>query len=207
MRDKEAIETLKKTKIVLASSSPRRINLLKKLGLKFKVVKSNINESKFVKKLKINSYTKLVKLLSLAKVISVVSKNSLSLQRSEIICGFDTMVICNGKIIEKPKSNKDALNKLLFLSGKEHKVYTGICIVNLKNKKVTLGQEATKVKMKKISKREAINYIKTGEPFGKAGAYAIQGKGSKLIKEVNGDYNNVIGLPLKKFNELLIKSL
>ena len=112
-------------------------------------------------------------------------------------------MVCKNKIVDKPKSKRDALKKILFLSNKEHKVFTGICLIDLKKQKILIDSDETKVFMKKISREEGFDYIKTKEPFGKAGAYAIQGKGSKFIKKISGDYFNVVGLPMKKFVSML----
>lgn len=186
--------------IILASSSFRRKKLLKLIGLKFRAIGSNINEDFIIKKFQQKGFKNLVKILSLTKAISVVETCcSMSLKGNEIIAGFDTIVVCKNKIISKPKSKKDALRKLLFLSGREHKVLTGIALIDLKKKKIIVDYEVTKVRMRKILKKEALSYVKTKEPLDKAGAYAIQGKGSKFVKSISGDYFNVVGLPLNKF--------
>ena len=126
-----------------------------------------------------------------------------STKQRKIISAFDTIVVCRNKIISKPKNKKDALKKLLFISNKNHKVLTGIFIFDLKSKNVISDYEITLVKMRKITIKDAIKYIRTKEPFGKAGCYAIQGKGGRFIKSICGDYNNVVGLPLKKYLSLL----
>ncbi len=183
------VKKLNKKKIILASRSPRRIKLLKEAGLKFKAIKSKIDEHLITKKFKGKNYKKLAKILAYSKAISV---------KGDIVIGFDTIVVCKNKIIDKPKNNKDALKKLLFLSGKNHKVITGICIVGACHGAPLQDCDTTIVQMKKISKQDALNYIKTKEPFDKAGAYAIQGKGRKFIKFIKGDYYNVVGLPLRR---------
>lgn len=187
-------------KIILATKSPRRKKILKNAGIKFKTVASNINEDLLIKKFKKRGIKNLAKILSMAKALSIVHKDG-----DEIIAGFDTLVVCKNKIIPKPKNKKDALKKLLFLSNKTHKVCTGICLVDLKKKIVFSDCEITKVKMKKITRKEALNYINTKEPMDKAGAYAIQGKGKKFIKNISGDYLNVVGLSLYRFIEMLKK--
>ena len=200
----ENMKTRNKT-IILASSSYRRKKLLKLIGLKFKAIGSNINEDFIIKKFQKKGFKNLVKILSLAKAISVVGAChgkphcNVPLQKNGIVAGFDTIVVCKNKIIGKPKSKKDALRKILFLSGKEHKVLTGIALIDLKRKKIIIDHEVTKVKMRRILKKDALSYIKTKEPLDKAGAYAIQGKGGKFVKSISGDYFNVVGLPLNKF--------
>lgn len=191
---------MNKRKIILASSSPRRRNLLKQAGLKFRAVNTRIKEDHLIKKFKKKGLKNLVKILSLAKAKSIVeARRGVPLQGDEIVIGFDTVVVCKNKIISKPKNKKDALKKLLFLSNKQHKVLTGIAIIDLKKKRIITDCEITKVQMKKITRKEATSYINTKEPFDKAGGYAIQGKGRKLVKGICGDYFNVVGLPLNKF--------
>lgn len=179
-----------KTKtIILASSSPRRRNLLKKTGLKFKVV-----ESKFDEKIDLKSKLKpheLVKKLSFKKA-KIVAKN----HKNSIIIGADTIVFLKGKILGKPKDKEDAKRMLEILSGKTHVVVTGFTIIDTElNKTVTKSIE-TKVSIKKLSDQEIDGYITTKEPFGKAGAYAIQEKGSIFIEKVEGDFFNAVGLPI-----------
>ncbi len=192
---------MQKRKIILASASPRRIKLLKQIGLKFEIVRTNLDESLITRKFKKYGIKKLVKVLSLGKALWVCLNKPL--QGNEIIVGFDTIIECRKKIIGKPKNRKDALNIILFLSNKEHRVYTGIGLIDLKKKVITSELEVTKVFMKKISKQEAKAYIKTKEPLDKAGAYAIQGKGKKFVKRISGDYFNVVGLPLKRFLSII----
>lgn len=192
-----------KRNLILASTSKRRKKILKDAKIKFKTATSNLNEEKISKEFANTNPDNLVKLLALSKAISaIVQTNKLS---DEIIAGFDTIVVCKNKIMGKPKNKKDALKKLLFISDKEHFVYTGIALIDLKKKKILTDFERTKVVMKKISKDDAIWYINTKEPMDKAGAYAIQGKAKKFIKSISGDFLNVVGLPLNKFVFLLKK--
>ena len=144
-------------KIILASASPRRIKLLKRIGLKFKIVRTNLDESSIIRKFKKYNIKKLVKVLSLGKALWVCLNKPL--HGDEIIVGFDTAIECRKKIIGKPKNVKDALNIILFLSNKEHRVYTGIGLIDLKKKIIISESEVTRVFMKKISKQEAKAYI------------------------------------------------
>ncbi len=187
----------RKREIILASASPRRIKLLNQIGLKVKIVKPILNEDLITRKFKKHNIKKLVKFLSLGKALWVCLNKPLN--GNEIIVGFDTLIECRKKIIGKPKNIKDALNIILFLSNKEHRVYTGIGLIDLKKKIIVSDSEVTRVYMKKISRQEAKAYIKTKEPLDKAGAYAIQGRGKKFIKKISGCYFNVVGLPLKRF--------
>lgn len=192
-----------KRRLILASTSKRRKKILKEAKIKFKVASSNLNESEIIREFKNLTPEKLVKMLALAKAIStIVQKNNFT---DEIIAGFDTIVVCKKELIGKPKNKKDALKKLLFISNKEHFVYTGIALIDLKNKKILTGFEKTKIVMKEILRKDAISYIKTNEPMDKAGAYAIQGKAKKFVKSISGDFLNVVGLPLNKFVFLLKK--
>ena len=190
-----------KKEIILASSSPRRRELLKSLGIRFKAVKSYVDEELLVKEYKKYGFEKLVKILSLAKVLSALCK--IDKRKAGKIFGFDTIVVCNKKILGKPKNKKDALRMLLSLSGKQHMVYTGIAMIDLKKKTILFDFGLTKVLMNKITKEQALNYIKTKEPMDKAGAYAIQGIGKKFVKKIIGDYYNVVGLPVNKFMKML----
>lgn len=192
-----------KRKLVLASASKRRKKILKDANINYKTITSNLDEEEILKEFSNASPLNLVKILALLKAVSViVQTNKFS---DEIIAGFDTIVVCKKKILGKPKNKKDALSKLLFISDKEHFVYTGIALIDLKKKKVLTGFEKTKIVMKKISKDDALKYIKTKEPMDKAGGYAIQGKAKKFIKSISGDFLNVVGLPLNKFVFLLKK--
>lgn len=198
--NKKHIKKLKIRTLILASESPRRLQILKSLGINPLIRKSGLNEEKIIKDFKNISPDKLVKILSIAKAFSVLHKyERCSLNGDEIIVAFDTIVVCRKKIISKPKNKKDAFHKIMFLSNKEHRVYSGIALLDLKKNLLSVNSDTTRVKMKKITKEEAIKYIKTKEPMDKAGAYAIQGKGKKFIKHIYGDYFNVVGLPLNKF--------
>ncbi len=203
----EKIKNMKSTnniKLILASSSPRRKKILQQAGISFKAINTNTKEELLIKKFRRFGFIDLAKLLSLAKAIGAyLNKPKKQMQDNEVIVAFDTMVVCKNKIISKPKNNEDALRKLLFLSNKKHIVITGICILDLKKKKIILDFEETQVYMKRISKEEAIQYVKTKEPLGKAGAYAIQGKGKQFIQKIKGDYLNVVGLPLERFLKIL----
>lgn len=179
-------------KIILASMSPRRKELLEKTGLKFKVIKSNFKE--YVDP-KLTPH-ELVRKLSLEKA-SVVFDN----YKDSIIIAADTIVVCQKIILGKPKNKIDAQDMLEFLSGKVHFVITGFTIINGNN--VITKSKETKVWMRKISKSEIDSYIKTKEPYDKAGAYAIQGKAKKFIEKTEGDFFNAVGLPIYTLMEEL----
>jgi len=186
----------KKAKLILASGSPRRIELLKMLGCKFQVIPSKVEE-------KINprlSPTQNVKRLSRLKVLDVASKMS-----DGIVIAADTEVVLNKKIFGKPKNKKEAWEMLKNLSGKEHQVITGLAVVEAKSKKLLQDVVVTRVKFRKLNKKLIEKYIATGEPLDKAGAYGIQGKAALLVESIKGDYFNVVGLPLNTLNQLLEK--
>lgn len=184
----------KKYRIILASSSPRRKYLLgmllKNFNLKFQVKPVNIDESIPVK---LTNYSKFVQQLALDKALESAT------QHNGIIIGADTIVVLNRKVLGKPSSKSDAIKKLLALSGKTHLVYTGIAIVNTYTKQIFIDYEVTKVKFRKISLAEIKYYVNSGAPLDKAGAYGIQDDfGSTFIEKINGDYFNVVGLPVLK---------
>lgn len=181
-------------KIILASASPRRKEILKNAGLKFKVVESNLRE--YVDpKLKPHE---LVQKLSLEKAKAVYKTH-----KDSIVIGVDTIVVCREKVLGKPKDEKDARAMLKFLSNKAHFVITGFAIISDYLKRPILKSEETKVFFRKINQLEIDSYAKTKEPFDKAGGYAIQGKASKFIEKIDGDLQNAVGLPIKS----LIKEL
>jgi len=182
--------------IILASSSPRRKEILKKAGVKFKVVKSSFEE--YVDP-KLTPH-ELAKKLSLEKAKAVYRN-----YKDSIIIAADTIVACDGKILGKPRDEKEAFEMLAFLSNKSHLIITSFTIISSDLKKPITKSEQTKVYMRKIAKKEIESYIKTGEPIDKAGAYAIQGIAKKFIKKVKGDFSNAVGLPIYAISQELKK--
>lgn len=180
--------------IILASNSPRRKALLSKTGLKFKVKASNFNEDK----IKFKTPIEMVKKLSREKACIIAKKNP-----NAIVIAADTTVVIKGLIIGKPKSKKDAFKILSLLSGKWHEVITGFTIIS--NSKNITKCKTTKVKFKKLSKEEIDAYIKTGEPMDMAGGYAIQGRGGLFVDKIDGDYFNIVGLPINSVFTVLSK--
>jgi septum formation protein len=177
-------------KYILASRSERRKKLLKQIGLNFIIKDSNISE------INSNSYhpIKLVKLNSINKSRKVAEKYN-----NEIIIGADTIVVLDKKILGKPKNEKQAEDYLNRLSGKKHIVYTGFNIIDTKNRKEVFAYEKTNVYFRDLSSDEINYYVKHHKPFDKAGAYGIQDDfGCLFIKKIEGDYYNVVGLPLVK---------
>ncbi len=176
-------------KIVLASKSPRRRELLSNLGLDFEVVESNAKE--FSREKQPSRY---VMDLSFNKAMSVAKK----LSEEAIVIGADTVVVIGDKILGKPKDRNEAYVMLKKLQGKAHTVYTGITIVRTYDFKYVSDFEKTKVWIRKLQDEEIFNYIDTGEVYDKAGAYAIQGVGALIVEKIEGDYFNVVGLPISK---------
>ena len=190
---------MKPRKIILVSLSPRRKKLLKEAGVKFKAISSKANEDLLISEFQGKGFKKLAENLSLGKLFTALTTGKVKPGGNEILIAFDTIVVLNKKILGKPKDKNHAFKMLSSLSGKSHLVCTGIAIMDLKDRSIILDHEVTKVTMRKITRKEILSYIKTGEPMDKAGAYAIQGKGRKFIKEIQGDYYNVVGLPMNKF--------
>lgn len=179
-------------KIILASSSPRRKRILSQIGLDFSVEVTDIDE----KKVKIKNPRLLVQELSLLKAKAILKK------KGSIILAADTVVVFENKILGKPQSAEDAKKMLKMLSGKRHSVITGFTIIDPKYGKVVTKSEETKVWFRKIPKEEVEKYVATGEPLDKAGAYGIQELGSVFVKKIEGDFFNVVGLPISFVWEL-----
>ena len=180
----------------MASSSPRRSEILKAAKIDFEVIfPENIKEEEI-------SYDPVSHVLELSrkKAKSVFEK-----VKDGLILGADTIVVLDGEILGKPKDQEDAFRILKKLSGKEHKVYTGITLLDKKNGEILSDYQLTKVKFNQLKDKEIEDYIKTGEPLDKAGAYGIQGMGNFLVEKIEGDLDNVIGLPMKKLKELLMR--
>lgn len=183
--------------IYLASKSPRRRKLLKILGFDFKTFSVELNEEIFDGEHPV----KTVKRLSLEKMKLAEKKAG-----KGIIITADTIVVLKHIILGKPKDRKDAFRILKLLSGKTHIVYTGFTIKNTQTKKTIFGYEKTQVTFNKLEDRMITDYIKSGSPMDKAGAYGIQDDfGAVFIKRIDGCYYNVIGLPVSKLYKSLKK--
>ena len=186
-----------RTQIYLASKSPRRRKLLKQLGIRFKSFSVNTVENVFDGEHPVNC----VKRLALEKMNRAKKK-----VQNGIIITADTIVVLDKKVIGKPKNYKDAIKILLMLSGRVHTVYTGFCVLNQKKNKLITDFEKTKVEFRLLSKDEIIDYVDGGSPMDKAGAYGIQDDfGAVFVKQINGCYYNVVGLPLTKLYNALRK--
>lgn len=185
-----------KPKIILASTSPRRSELLKQIGLDFTVMPSRYEEDMTLKM----SHKNLAKTLAYGKAKDVARE-----VKEGIVIGVDTFLILGSERIGKPKDSQDAVKILQMLSGKTIKVYSGIAIIDSVSGKEVVDYEITKVKFKKLDRSEIEHYVSIGEPLGKAGAFAIQGMGAIFITSIKGCYSNVIGLPLHNLYKNLQK--
>ncbi|KKP59268.1 MAG: septum formation inhibitor Maf [Candidatus Magasanikbacteria bacterium GW2011_GWC2_34_16] len=174
-------------KIILASTSPRRKELFGKLGLPFVVEASDYEEDMTLKM----PPQKLAKFLSYGKAAVVAKKH-----KSGIVIGADTFVVFNNHLLGKPKSKAEAKKMLKKLSGKRVDILTGLAIIDVDSGKKINTIDVTKVFIRKLTDQEINNYIASGEPMDKAGAFAIQGLGAVIIKRIEGDFMGAMGLPL-----------
>lgn len=182
-------------KIILASASPRRRELLEKAGVHF-VVRTAGGEEKSAA----TEPSEVVKELSLAKARAAAEAFGEELEDGSLIIGADTIVAYENKILGKPKDTKDAIGTLWKLQDSTHQVYTGVTVLERKGREwlpVTFA-ECTDVTFYPVSREEIAEYVDTGEPMDKAGSYGIQGLFGIYVKEIRGDYSNVVGLPVAR---------
>lgn len=179
--------------IVLASASPRRKELLSLMGIEFLVNASDVDET--IPK-DIKSPKQAVEYLSKIKAMA-------TFDGKQMVIGADTVVALDGKILGKPADKREAMEMLFMLSGKTHSVFTGVTVAT-KEKTETFSVE-TLVQFFNLSQGEIEKYVETGEPMDKAGAYGIQGKGALFVKEIHGDYFNVVGLPISRLAKVIKK--
>jgi len=181
-------------RIVLASASPRRRELLEQIGLRFEVDPTDYDEGKAPA----SKSHEMAMELSLGKARAATRKN-----RKAIIIAADTLVVLDGRVFGKPHANAQAREMLRALNGRTHSVVTGFTILDTENGKVVSRSVETMVHIRKMTLKEIDAYVKTKEPLGKAGGYAIQGMGAVLVEGIEGDYSNVVGLPLNALAECL----
>ncbi len=173
-------------RIILASASPRRRELLGQIGVRFEVVRTEKEE-----RATSNIPADVVKELSLQKALEATGKVD-----GDVFIGADTVVTVEGQILGKPKDKMDAVRMLRLLEGRAHQVLTGVAVL-LKEPKRTLNfAEVTKVHVFPMTEAQMEAYVESGEPMDKAGAYGIQGRFAAFISGIEGDYNNVVGLPI-----------
>ncbi len=173
--------------VILASSSPRRQELLSLLDISLKIVPSEVDETLREGE----SPEEYVRRLALTKAEQVAKKFP-----DLCVLAADTIVVVNGEILGKPRDLQEAETMLKKLSGQEHRVITGYCLRHIRAREKRERVVSSWVKFKNLSAEEIYWYISTGEPFDKAGGYAVQGKAAFMIKEIKGSYTNVVGLPL-----------
>jgi len=183
-------------KLILASQSPRRRNLLEQARIDFSVIPSNFDENS----VKLSFPDVYVRQLAESKARDISEQYPASW-----VIGADTIVFIEDTILGKPGSRSEARTMLKNLSGKTHQVLTGYCVCCQSIDRFFSDAVTTEVCFKKLTEREIDWYIDSGEPFGKAGAYAIQGIGAILVKRIDGSYTNVVGLPVCEVVEFLIK--
>ncbi|MDY2700101.1 MAG: Maf family protein [Suilimivivens sp.] len=182
-------------KIILASASPRRRELLEQLGVEFEIIPSQVEE-----KMKSMEPSRMVMELSEIKAEDIYNRLSQEEKELSTVIGADTVVAFEDQVMGKPQSSSEAIEMLSRLQNNTHQVYTGVTLIFRKGpgkvpSKISFF-EKTDVTMYPISSDEIAAYVNTGEPMDKAGAYGIQGRGAAFIKEIHGDYNNVVGLPI-----------
>ena len=177
-------------KVILASASPRRRELLTQIGIDFEVQVSEVEE-----RITTTVPCEVVQELSRQKAEAVMAIRSEEGARALVI-GADTVVACGGEILGKPKDAEDAMRMLRMLSGRSHEVYTGVTFVYDEGREIYSFYECTKVYFAPMTEAEIAEYVATGDPMDKAGAYGIQGFCARYITGIEGDYNNVVGLPV-----------
>jgi septum formation protein len=185
-------------KLILASASPRRAEILRNAGIRFEICSTDVDESR----LDNESPSDYVRRLALAKAVSAVDKNP-NLGADVLIIGADTVVVVDEAILGKPESSDDAKRMLRSISGRVHQVHTGLALLQNSGMQQRVVEEITRVHFAHLTDQEIEDYLATGEPFDKAGAYAIQGLGGRYVSRIEGCYFNVMGLPLARWWTLL----
>jgi len=186
------VSEVKNVQIILASASPRRQELLRQVGVSFRIVPSSVDET--VTEIMLPGHY--VEHLAVSKATAVAT-----LHPGNLVIGADTTVVLDGDLLNKPANRTEAILMLERLSGRGHDVYTGIAIV--RNGQIEVSHERTTVHFRELSRSEIERYVDTSEPMDKAGAYAIQGLGAVLVKSIEGDYFNVVGLPICRLAQML----
>lgn len=180
-------------RLVLASGSPRRKEILTRMGYSFTVHTSDADESGVT-----GHVSEIVKTLAERKGSAVVP-----FEKDAIVISCDTLVSLDDVPLGKPADREDALRMLSSLSGRSHEVWSGICLTDTAAGKTLTASVCTKVFFRTVSNEELTAYVETGEPMDKAGAYAIQGGAGKFVEKFEGSYDNIVGFPSEKFTELL----
>ena len=183
-----------RSEIILASKSPRRREILENTKVRFSIEESQIDEV-----IKLNELPKeTVMRLAYEKALDVANRN-----RNSLVIGADTIVVINDTILGKPKDDIEAFSMLKLLSGKTHYVITGFALINLSLDKKIIDCQVSQVTFKELSEQCIKDYLQTKESLDKAGAYGIQGYGGLLVENIQGDYFNIVGLPISKISDCL----
>lgn len=181
-------------RIILASSSPRRKEILERFNVNFEIMVSGVDEDFNIEE----DPSKVVKLLALRKCKDIANK----CRDGDIVIAADTIVYYD-KILGKPKDRKDAFHMINSLNGKTHSVMTGLAIIEVNSGKTIVDYEVTKVKFRDLNIGKIERYLDTEEYVDKAGAYGIQGYGEILVESIDGSFSNVVGLPISKLDKIL----
>ena len=184
-------------RFILASASPRRREILENISLDFEIIADESEEIMIEGEKPYDT----VKRLAMQKAKNIAA--GIESGENTIVIGADTVVSIDGKILGKPKDEIEAKDMLLTLSGRINTVYTGLAVIETQSGKEVSDFVSTGVKFRNLSEKEIENYIRSGEPMDKAGAYGIQKIGGLFVESINGDYFNVVGLPLCRLGEIL----
>jgi septum formation protein len=184
-----------KPPLILASASPRRRDLLRAAGIDFEVQPSAIPEERFPEE----SGETFALRMARDKALQVAK----SVEPGRLVLGTDTVVLVETQVLEKPANVADAARMLRLLSGRTHRVVTAICLAGAPSHIKALSAATTRVTFRELDEEEVLEYVASGEPFDKAGAYAIQGLASRFVTRIEGDYTNVVGLPVPLLYALL----
>jgi septum formation protein len=182
-------------KLILASASPRRAQILRDAGISFSVVSSAVDETPYPGE----SPQQMVQRLAEAKAELVAARTI----GPALLVAADTVVVLDGQILGKPRSTEDARRMLELFSGRTHSVLTGVCVIRLPEMERRQFLETTNVHFTRLTRDEISRYLSTEEPYDKAGAYAIQGHAGRYIPRIEGCYFNVVGLPLARLVDAL----
>ena len=180
--------------LILASQSPRRKELLGLFHIPFTVRVADIDEAMDLGKPPFDEVARVSRLKALA----------VEAAEDDVVIAADTIVVCDGKILGKPRDEADAKRMLTLLSGRDHQVMTGVTVLH--SGKEAVFTEVTDIHFRPLSQKEIEAYVATGDPMDKAGAYGIQSRGSLLVERICGDYFNVVGLPLVRVDEMLVSA-
>ena len=181
--------------LILASQSPRRKELLSLLGIPFAVQIADIDETMDDAKSPFHEVAR----------VSRLKAEAIARKTGDVVIAADTIVVCDGEVLGKPKDEADAFRMLRKLSGKDHQVMTGMCV--LWDGGCSVCTEVTDIHFRTLSDREIAAYIATGEPMDKAGSYGIQGRAALFAEKIVGDYHNVVGLPVCRLSQILAQAV